>query len=146
MHDLALHNHVVDFYVSGTETNSGLGSLAASEAARSRPVPVAARTGVLVETGAAAAPDLIKLDLEGFEYEALDGLRGVLAATRHVVVVFEHEPYRLAERGVGALAIDLLHGHGFSVFAVPAGGAPRPWSARMLQQEAEPRGPAGLTP
>lgn len=137
VHDLALHNRdtVVDFYVSGTDTNSGLGSLAASEAARSRPVPVAARTGDrLVETGVAVAPDLIKLDLEGFEYEALDGLRRVLAATRHVVVVFEHEPYRLAERGVGARAIDLLHGHGFSVYTVPAGGAPRPWSARMLQQ------------
>jgi Methyltransferase FkbM domain len=125
----------VEFYVSGRASNSGLGSLAASNCAARESVQVTARRGDrLIEEQAVLAPDMIKLDVEGFEHEVLAGLRGVLTARREIVIVFEHEPYRLAGRGTGAPAVTLLYGLGFSVFALRAAAALEPWSEAMLQE------------
>lgn len=137
VHELALHDRdsVVEFYVSGKTSNSGLGSLAASECAASESVRVTARTGDrLIEERMAFAPDLIKLDVEGFEREVLAGLRGALTTRRETVVVFEHEPYRLVGRGAGAPAVDLLHDLGFSVFVLRSPDVLEPWSDAMLRE------------
>jgi FkbM family methyltransferase len=137
VHEVALHDRdsVVEFYVSGRASNSGLGSLATADCAARESVRVTARRGDrLIEEKAALVPDLIKLDVEGFEHEVLAGLRGALTARREILIVFEHEPYRLAGRGAGAPAVTLLHGLGFSVFGLRSPAILEPWSDAMLQK------------
>ena len=133
--------------MSGRASNSGLGSLAAADCAARESVRVTARRGDrLIEEKAALAPDLIKLDVEGFEHEVLAGLRGALTARREILIVFEHEPYRLAGRGAGAPAVTLLHGLGFSVFGLARARDPRALERCDAPEAPEPGRASGARP
>ena len=44
-------------------------------------------------------PELIKIDVEGFETEVLRGLKKTLAS-HHPAIIYEHALYRLSERGL----------------------------------------------
>ncbi len=83
------------FFVSNESWNSGVGGL--------EPAPSRQNIGPLVRTmrGEEALefsppPDLIKIDVEGYEEEVLRGLGQLL--DRPLVIVFEHALYRLRER------------------------------------------------
>jgi FkbM family methyltransferase len=69
--------------------------------------------------------DLIKLDVDGYEFEVLQGAQATLARFRPAIV-FELAPYTLAERGVEPEApIDLLRGLGYRFAGLdgrPCGG------------------------
>ena len=84
------------FYESAESFNGGVGRLDRAHNTVARPCSVSAWSGDdLIARGLAAPPDIVKLDVEGFEYPALCGL------ARHLrqvgcTVVFEHEPYRLS--------------------------------------------------
>ena len=65
-------------------------------------VPVA-RLDDLVDAGALARPVLLKLDLQGYELEALRGAEAVLAVTDHVLVEVAFEPGYEGEASFGAL-------------------------------------------
>jgi hypothetical protein len=61
---------------------------------------------------------LIKLDLEGAEYEALLGARELLAEVRPDMIV-EVEPGHLARQGASAGSLfSLLKGHGYDFYRV----------------------------
>jgi FkbM family methyltransferase len=86
------------FFVSGEPANSGVGGLATSANRSVLPVWVQSFPGdQLVDDGICVAPQLIKIDVEGFEIEVLRGLERTLRTLRPPVV-FEHSVYRFKER------------------------------------------------
>ncbi len=118
VHQVALgaSSGVVDFFVSNEAWNSGVGGLAPSANRSAVPVRVPASRGDdLIARGEASAPCFVKIDVEGYELEVLRGLERHLASGE-IEVVFEHEPYRLRERGLDAgVVIAFLRGLGFQV-------------------------------
>jgi FkbM family methyltransferase len=135
LHEIALCDRVgfVDFYPSAEPGNSGVGTLMPSANTQATPVRVDAHTGdALIAAGAARPPDAIKIDVEGFEYEVLCGLRQHLTRRRDAVVVFEHEPYRLRAREHAGSAIDLLAGWGFTLLALTRRGRVEPLRPALL--------------
>jgi FkbM family methyltransferase len=90
---------LTEFYVSNEPFNSGTAGLGFSHNRFRFPVNVQAYTGDgLIAAGKCPAPDLIKIDVEGFEINVFKGLKQTLAKHRPPIV-FEHSLYRLKERG-----------------------------------------------
>ena len=126
VYDVALCDRTgwAEFFPSAEPGNSGVGALMACANTAATSVRVAAHSGDdLIAAGAARPPDVLKIDVEGFEYEVLYGLRRHLARHAAAAVIFEHEPYRLRDRNQSASAADLLSSLGFSLFALPTRGA-----------------------
>lgn len=135
VHDVALCDRVgfVDFYPSAEPENSGVGTLMPSANTEATPVRVSAHAGdALIATDAARPPDVIKIDVEGFEYEVLCGLREHLSRRRDLVVIFEHEPYRLRARTQVGSAIELLTSLGFNLFGLTRRAQVEPLHAALL--------------
>jgi FkbM family methyltransferase len=146
LHEVALCDHggTVDFFPSAERDNSGVGSLMACANTQQTPVRVAAEEGEqLIARGAAKAPDVIKIDVEGFEYEVLCGMRQYLGRRRDLVIVFEHEPYRLRQRAESGSATELLAGLEYSLFGLTRRGAFVPLSPELLTEHVDivARGP-----
>lgn len=110
----------VDFFVSSRSDNSGIGSLASTANSSNKPIPVTCFTGdYLIEHQVVPAPSFIKVDVEGFEYEVFQGLMLFLEQQTDLQIIFEHEPYRLQERGMNPRKIiDLLENLGFAIYRI----------------------------
>ena len=140
VHEAALcdRDGAVYFYVSAESRNSGVGTLLRSDNTQPEPLRVTACTGdALIHDGRASPPDLIKLDVEGFEREALVGLQAYLTERRDVVIVFEHEPYRVNVRNEPVGATQFLQAMGFSLFGLDARGRKQPFQPHMLQRRGD---------
>ena len=88
---------LIPFFVSSEAINSGVGGLGKSHNRIDMPVHVQSYTGdSLIEAGAYHAPDVIKIDVEGFELEVLRGMRKTISE-RFPPVIFEHSLYRFEE-------------------------------------------------
>jgi FkbM family methyltransferase len=88
---------LTEFYVSNEPFNSGTAGLGFSHNRFQFPVSVQAYTGDgLIASGKCPAPDLIKIDVEGFEINVFKGLEQTLTR-HHPTILFEHSPYRLKE-------------------------------------------------
>jgi FkbM family methyltransferase len=87
------------FFESNSRTNQGIGSLVQmhNTEATGRPVATVSGDG-LIARGEAEIPDLLKIDVEGWELHVLHGLAGTLRAHRPLVVM-EYEGYRHAGAG-----------------------------------------------
>ncbi len=122
LHKIALGNEckTVEFFVSSTVGNSGVGSLASTSNSASIPVPVDCYTGDhIIENKIAVQPSFIKIDVEGFEYEVLSGMISLLKTTNNLQIVFEHEPYRLKERGMAPdKIVKLLMDFGYEIYLI----------------------------
>ena len=122
LHKIALGNEckTVDFFVSLTERNSGVGSLASTSNSASIPVRVDCYTGDrIIENKIAVEPSFIKIDVEGFEYEVLSGMISLLKTTANLQIVFEHEPYRLKERGMAPdKIVNILMDFGYEIYLI----------------------------
>ena len=84
------------FFVSNETANSGVGGLAAA--------PNRERFGPIIQTRRGdelseivPPPDVIKIDVEGFELDVIEGLGHLL--DRNLMIIFEHNLYRFHERG-----------------------------------------------
>jgi FkbM family methyltransferase len=98
IHDRALSD--VDgagtFYESRSRTNQGIGSLAPMHNTETTGLAIATVSGDgLVARGEAEVPDLLKIDVEGWELHVLKGLEATLR-THKPLVVMEYEAYRHA--------------------------------------------------
>jgi FkbM family methyltransferase len=109
---------VVDFFVSPIIGNSGLGSLGSIDDYRYNKVSVECLTGdKLIEIEALDPPTFIKIDVEGFEYEVLIGLKNFLSHRNNVKIIYEHEPYRLSSRErIDLMILDFLRNLGFEIY------------------------------
>lgn len=106
------------FFADGAAPTNRLGSAPASSAAR-RTVDVPVRRGEdLVAEHKAPAPTMIKVDVEGYEWEVLKGLGTLLSRPELRAVFVEVHFSILHERGLDrapAEIVALLQGAGFGV-------------------------------
>ena len=66
--------------------------------------------------------DFVKMDIQGFEFHALQGAKRVLAENLSIKLLLEFWPYGLALAGASSdLLCGLLKGHGFKLFVVEKG-------------------------
>ena len=102
---LSDHDGIVRFYTSAERGNAGIGSLGHAANTVDEGVEVrVARGDSLVASGEVAVPQVIKMDIEGFEPEALNGLTETIGRARPLICV-ESSGYRLRERGLASDAI-----------------------------------------
>lgn len=67
-------------------------------------------------------PDVVKIDVEGFEFEVLSSLMD-LGEMKPKSIIYEHSPYRFKERGMPLSQVkDLLESSGYDVRPVVASG------------------------
>lgn len=79
-------------HAAGTNGMSRLGEPNAELAGRTRPLRVEVDTLDRFAAGEGVRPDVVMIDVEGFEWAVLAGARGLLAAARPPVVVVEMHP------------------------------------------------------
>ncbi|CAN5626454.1 hypothetical protein BH11BAC1_BH11BAC1_18040 [soil metagenome] len=65
--------------------------------------------------------DFIKMDIQGFEKDALKGMEKTLMANKDIILFTEFWPYGLKQAGSSAAEVfDLLSSNGFSIYKVDA--------------------------
>ena len=132
-----------NFYVSSETGNSGVGGLFAAGNRALTPTTVAVkRADDLIKAGEVLAPDVVKIDVEGFELEVLQGMEGTLTRAKRMDLVFEHEVYRLDERRLPRDALArFLSSLGFELFAIVKGrngcALPRPMRPSDLDRRGD---------
>jgi FkbM family methyltransferase len=140
LYGVALSNEarLVPFFESHTDDCSGIGGLYAGTHNRA-PTSVLVQSvsgDALIAQGVAPRPDLIKIDVEGWEPEVLEGLAGVLGDGRPLSVLWEHCLYRVDERHKPHdVILRMLEGKGFDVFACREGGELEPFTPAMLESD-----------
>ena len=97
---LASADGLAAFYVSNETTNSGLAGLGFSQNRFQFPIHIQTYAGdTLIAQGKCPIPEIIKIDVEGFEIDVFKGMRETLSK-HHPTIIFEHANYRLKERGL----------------------------------------------
>lgn len=106
-----------NFYVSNESFNSGVAGLGHSDNRHKFAVSVQTYTGdSLVYSKKYVPPQLIKIDVEGYELEVFNGMKNTLSQY-HPIIIFEHSVYRLKERNQSKnTVIILLESLGYSVY------------------------------
>ena len=107
--------------------------------------PQVSMTAVRVDAIISESVDLIKLDVEGHEPEALEGMRGLIARS-HPVIISECNEYWLQSANTSSRAyIELLNSYGYEVFdlkdlsAALAADSPTLQEVRIFDVVALPR-------
>jgi FkbM family methyltransferase len=132
------------FFESAEPANSGVGRLAEAGNTETEPCRVTAWSGdALVAARLAPAPDIVKIDIEGFELPALRGLREQLTR-RACDVLFEHEEYRIKTPNNPPSPIPWLRESGYRLWLVedssrlvPVTGDPPAAHCDLLATKAE---------
>jgi FkbM family methyltransferase len=130
---------MVTFYPSSEPFNSGVGNLAPSANCSAIGVRTMSVDGNTILANNIARPDLIKIDVEGFEYEVMRGLEQILVdGPTRPSVVFEHSPYRLKGRGQSLDRVFVfLEERGFSISQILDDGIIGPFDATSLEVESD---------
>jgi FkbM family methyltransferase len=117
---LAEETGFLPFHMSSEPFNSGFGGLGTSANRVAHPVNVwTVRGDDLIDRGIVPQPQLMKIDVEGFELEVLKGLSNTLENASKMGILFEHEVYRFEERGTEPdSVVRWLQKIGFSVYSI----------------------------
>ena len=109
---------ISNFFVSNETLNSGVAGLGLSHNRYEFAVGVQTYTGdSLVENNKYPPPQLIKIDVEGFEIEVFKGLKKVLQQY-HPTIIFEHNLYRFKERNQPInMVTSFLESLGYSIYS-----------------------------
>jgi FkbM family methyltransferase len=95
---LSKKTELAKFYESNQLSNSGVGGLKKSHTSHRFSLNIQTYSGDdLIFKKKYPMPDIIKIDVEGFEYEVLYGLKKTLKKY-HPTIFFEHCLYRIKER------------------------------------------------
>ena len=95
---LSKKSDLTKFYESNQLSNSGVGSLKKNHNSHRFSLNIQTYSGDdLIFKKKYSVPDVIKIDVEGFEYEVLWGLKKTLQRY-HPTIFFEHCLYRIKER------------------------------------------------
>ena len=120
--NLALSNFTTigKFYNSNESFNSGVGGLEKTNNRHGFSINLQTYKGDdLVNNNICPKPDLIKIDVEGFEFEVLQGMQNILTKNRPTII-FEHSIYRLLERNHEKnKTLLLLQSFGYKNFKLP---------------------------
>jgi FkbM family methyltransferase len=120
--NLALSNFTTigKFYNSNESFNSGVGGLEKTNNRHGFSINLQTYKGDdLVNNNICPKPDLIKIDVEGFEFEVLQGMQNILTKNRPTIL-FEHSIYRLSERNHEKnKTLLLLQSFGYKTFKLP---------------------------
>lgn len=126
------------FYPSYEQDNSGLGSLTESKLRSPGSLTVPVCTGdELVRSEEVPAPDLIKIDVEGYEADVIQGLSETLTSeqSRHVNLLVEHDPEWLQAREKPLDAVSqLLRRLGFDLELLSTDGIHRSFELGHLKE------------
>lgn len=119
---LSQADEMTEFFVSNEPHNSGVAGLGKSHNRAGFGVVVAAaRADSLVARQLAPKPQLVKMDVEGFEIEVLRGMTELLKSER-IPVVFEHSLYRCEERGKSVSEVtDFFRAQSYRVYRLDDG-------------------------
>jgi len=106
-----------NFFVSNETLNSGVAGLGVSHNRHQFAIGVQTYTGdSIVEINKYAPPQLIKIDVEGFELEVFKGLENTLKQY-HPTIIFEHSLYRFKERNQSLNTVtSFLESLGYSIY------------------------------
>lgn len=141
LHTVALSNETGGqaFFQSAQAENQGIGSLASMGDTLADAIEVACALGDdLIDSGEAARPDLIKIDVEGCELKVLMGLKHTLEES-HPVVLAEHSPYRLQQAGIGRHEVrDFMRALGYNhIGKIGLGGSVTDLDERDLESSCD---------
>lgn len=97
-------------------TNGGHSSLLPSDSADNT---VVASIAPLDEVLDGMQPDMIKIDVEGWEANVIEGMKGVLRANPDVIVIMDFEPQHIRRTGLSAASwVDRALGAGLQIFEI----------------------------
>lgn len=105
-------------------SNAGVASLAAATETASSILVHCARLDTVLDENALGRVDVIKLDVEGFEPEVIEGAARTLEHDRPWLL-FEVNGLMRSRDGVNARSIDSLRSFGYDMYGVEALGGPR---------------------
>ena len=139
--NLALSNITgpTPFYPSNELGNSGIGGLYADDNREKNPIFIHSTSAThLIDEGICRKPDLIKIDVEGWELEVLQGFGDYLTSDDAPQILFEHSPYRFVTRGLAkSVVIDLLQSLEYQLTILHSDGSTEPYLDHMKDQHCD---------
>lgn len=140
IYGLALSNAPgpVEFWTSAEAHNSGVGGLGPSHNRAAFPLRSLGTTVDELLKDGVPAPQVMKIDVEGFEREVLEGMRGLLSSKPDLAIVLEHSLYRFAERKrPHDWVVGWLRDQGLLVHSTEGGEIGPPVDAAALAREGD---------
>lgn len=109
----------------GSATMTANAQIIAHEAVPIAPLPTAL-SDIASETGRPIEPTIIKIDVEGFEYDVWLGMREWTHSRKNLIMVIEYSPVSYRDMGYDPLALLLeFETYGFKVSALARNGSAR---------------------
>ena len=119
--------HIVTVKELAAGAEQGLGTLSmAQNSTRSSLVSSDASNGTVVasivpldDILAGTVPDMVKIDVEGWEPQVIEGMKAILRANPNVILIMDFEPAHIRSSGLSAAAwVDRMQGAGLQIFEI----------------------------
>ena len=127
---------VSNFFISDEDCNTGVGSLGRYHNTKKKGIGVFQTTGDrIIDDGIAEIPDIIKIDVEGFEYEVIKGMSNI-TKRKNIALIFEVSKYRIKERNISVKKlISHIENRGFNVYQKNGRRIPKSFSSGNLTKD-----------
>ena len=120
-------SHIVSVKELAAGAEKGLGTLTiAQNSGHSTLLPSDAANGTVVASIAALddlldgeVPDMVKIDVEGWEPNVIEGMKAILRANPNLIVIMDFEPAHIRSTGLSAAAwVDRMLAAGLQIFEI----------------------------